>query len=259
MENKTNECPTNCPCLEIRSYLPNTIPFYCTKYATYLGMNPAKKVMQCPLCLHKKVNFTELGLELLETNTKHTAEFKKAFLGLRSGDQQKVVAILAQSGIQPQWPMGRPITPINLLAEVSRLAYEKKKQEQSAEVQEFLKLLDVMGTDGSPMSPATKTLLSNLFQVLDNSEKGMLVGLLENPARADSFLKAFGNNPKNQSLLKNFRLLLYDLDTKTTEKVQGNRLLAVEQGKALTLAQHMNLQHLMHLMVQARSKGREKS
>ncbi|MBO7484368.1 MAG: hypothetical protein J6T55_04565 [Alphaproteobacteria bacterium] len=259
MERKTNECPINCPFLEIRSYLPNSLPFYCSKYENYLGMTPAKKVIQCPLCKNKSINIEETGLELLETTSLHTAELKKAFLGLRQGDQQKVVTILTQAGIQIKWPHNRPITPINFLAEITRLAYEKKKREQSSEVQEFLNLLDIIGTDDAPISPATKTLLSNLFQVLDNSEKGMLLAILENPERASALLNALNKIPHNQNLLKNFRFLLYDMDPKTKESLQGNRLLSVEQGKALTLSQHLHLQHLMHLMVQARSKGREKS
>ena len=207
MERKTNECPVNCPFLEIRSYLPNTLPFYCAKYKNYLGMTPTQKVVRCALCQNKPVNVEQSGLELLETVSSHTANLKKAFLGLRSGDQQKALAILTQSGIQIKWPHNRPITPINFLAEITRLAYEKKKQEQSAEVQEFLNLLDIIGTDDSPMAPATKTLLSNLFQVLDNSEKGMLLAVLENPERTRTFLKALSKIPHDQNLLKHFRMV----------------------------------------------------
>ena len=136
---------------------------------------------------------------------------------------------------------------------------EKKKREQSAEVKEFLELLDVVGTDGDPMSPATKTLLSNLFQVLDVSEKGMLLGVLENPARAKTFLDVFFKMPHDQNLLKNFRLLLYDADKESQEKGKGNRLLMTERGKAMNLAQQLHLQHIMQQMIQARTKGRSRS
>ena len=259
MQNKRIECPTNCPFLQIRSYLPESVPFFCEKYETYLGMNPAKKVIQCPLCQGKSISIQQQGLELLETAPKHTTELKKAFLGMRPGDQQKLVDILAQSGIQIHWTYQKSITPVNLLAEVMHLSYERKKREQSPEVQEFLKLLDVIVTDGDPMNPATKTLLSNLFQVLDNSEKGMLLAVLENPTRAKSFLDIFLKMPHDQNLLKNFRMLLYDTDKQNTEQIKGNRLLAIEKGKALNLAQDMHLQHLMQLMRQVRSRGRERS
>ena len=258
MERK-NECPTNCPFLEIRSFLPETLPFYCSKYNTYLGMTPAKKVVKCPLCQKVNITIQQQGLELLENMPAHMAEFKKAFLTMRSGDQQKLVDILAQLGIQIPWKKQKEITPVTLLAEVMRLAYDKKKREQSPEVQEFLKLFDAIGTDGDPMSPTTKTLLSNLFQVLDNSEKGMLLGALENPARAKAFLDVFTKMPHDQNLLKNFRMLLYDMDKKNEEQTKGNRLLKTEQGKALNLAQHMQLKHLMQQMVRARSHGRERS
>ena len=256
---KNSECPTNCPFLEIRSYLPEMLPFYCEKYSIFLGMTPAKKVVKCPLCLNSNVSVQQQGLELLETFPNHIPELKKAFLGMRPGDQQKMVTILSQSGIKLTWTSGKQIMPVSLLAEITHLAYEKRKREQSAEVQDFLKLLDVIGTDGDPMSPATKTLLSNLFQVLDNSEKGMLLAILENPTKTKSFLDIFSKMPHDQNLLKNFRMLLYDMDKQQSEKSNGNRLLVTEKGKALNLAQHMQLQHLMQMMIQARSKGRHRS
>lgn len=257
MEKRIRECPTNCPFLGIRSFLPDTLPFYCEKYSIFLGMNPAKKVVKCPLCLGTGVNVQQQGLELLEPFSSHVSDLKQAFLKMRPADQQKFVNIMEQSGLHFQWPAGKIITPVTLLTEVTRLWFEKKKQEQSPEVQEFLKLLDVIGTEGDPMDPVTKTLLSNLFQVLDNSEKGMLLAVLENPGRAKVFLDLFSKMPHDQNLLKNFRLLLYDSEEKS--KKMGNRLLVQEKGKATTLAQHMQLQHLMQLMIQARSRGRGRS
>ena len=254
-----NECPINCPFLVIRSFLPETLPFYCERYNTYLGMNPAKKVLKCCLCSGKSANIQNQGLELLEAMPSHETELKKTFLKMHAKDQQKLVDILTQSGIQILWHHQKPLTPVSLLAEIMRLFYEKKKREQSPEVQEFLKLLDVIGTDGDPMSPATKTLLSNLFQVLDNSEKGMLLAVLENPARAKAFLDVFTKIPQDQNLLKNFRLLLYDTDKQNKNQITWNRLLAVEQGKALNLAQHLQLQHMMQQMIRARTKGRTRS
>lgn len=253
MEKK--ECPTNCPFLGFRSFLPETLPFYCEKYNTYLGMTPAKKVVKCALCQGINSSVQQQGLELLEACTGSVSEFKKAFLGMRPGDQQKLVDILSQFGIQIAWPTSKTVTPVNLLAEVMRLAYDKKKQEQSPEVQEFLKLLDVIGTDDDPINPATKTLLSNLFQVLDNSEKGMLLAVLENPARAKNFLDIFTKMPHDQNLLRNFRMLLYDMDKQNNGLSKGNRLLANEQGKALNLAQHLQLQHTMQQMIRIRSRG----
>ena len=248
-----NECPTNCPFLGMRSFLPSTLPFYCEKYETFLGMNPAKKVVCCALCLGIPTNIQQQGLELLEANGNHSTELKRAFLQMRPGDQQKVVHILSQTGAQIQWPTDKKPTAVSLLAEIMRLGYEKKKSGQSPEVQEFLKLLDVIATGGDPLDSVTKTLLSNLFQVLDNSEKSMLLGVLENPARTKAFLNIFFKMPHDQNLLKNFRLLLYDADSKNKEEERsGNQALVFEKGKALNLTQHMQLQHLMQLMRQVR-------
>jgi len=126
-----NECPTNCPFLGFRSFLPETLPFYCEKYNLYLGMNPAKKVVKCALCQGVNAHFQQQGLELLEACAGAVTELKKAFLGMRPGDQQKLVDILAQSGIQINWAAAKAVTPVSLLAEVMRLSYEKKKREQS--------------------------------------------------------------------------------------------------------------------------------
>ena len=101
-------------------------------------MTPAKKVVKCPLCFGGNVSIQQQGLELLETVPTRLSELKKAFLGMRSGDQQKLVDILTQSGIQITVEKQKPITPVSLLAEVMRLAYDKKKREKSPEVQEFL-------------------------------------------------------------------------------------------------------------------------
>ena len=259
MEKKNNECPTSCPFLGIRSYLPETLPFYCEKYSVYLGVSPAKKVVKCPLCLGIKVAIQQQGLELLENASNCVSELKKAFLSMRPSDQERLVSLITQFGIKINWPQKKSITPVNLLMEINRLSYEKRSKEKSPEVQEFNKLLDLTETGGDPMDSNTKTLLSNLFQVLDNSEKGMLLSVLENPGNAKSFLEIFLKMPHDQNLLKNFRMLLYDTYEKTKEKSNGNRLLVVEQGKALNLSQSMHLQHLMQLMIQARTKGRGRS
>ena len=254
---KKNECPTNCPFLGIRSYLSETLPFYCEKYNTFLGMTPAKKVLKCPLCQGLAVSVRQQGLELLEAFSGRVSELKKAFLGMRPTDQQTALNILTQFGFKFQWPTNKAITSVNLLAELMRLAGEKKKREKSPEVQEFIKLLDIIGSEDDPMDPVTKTLLSNLFQVLDNSEKGMLLGILENPMRAKALLDVFSKMPHDQNLLKNFRMLLYDMDEKSKEK--GNRSLATEQGKALNLTQHLQLQHIMQQMIRVRSRERNRS
>ena len=259
MEKINNECPTSCPFLGIRSFLPETLPFYCEKYSTYLGMTPAKKIVKCPLCQGIRVTVQQQGLELLENASNHVPELKKAFLSMRPSDQEKLVILMTQYGIKIHWPANKPITPVNLLMEVNRLSYEKKNKEKSPEVQEFKKLLDLTETGGDPMDSNTKTLLSNLFQVLDNSEKGMLLSVLENPSNAKSFLDVFLKMPHDQNLLKNFRMLLYETYEKSKENAKGNRLLVTEQGKALNLSQSMHLQHLMQLMIQARSKTRSRS
>ena len=120
MERK-NECPTNCPFLEIRSFLPETLPFYCGKYSVYLGLNPAKKVVKCALCQGVNITVQQQGVELLENMSSHVSELKKAFLAMRPSDQQKVLTILAQTGIQLHWKANKVVSPVSVLAEIIRL------------------------------------------------------------------------------------------------------------------------------------------
>ena len=93
------------------------------------------------------------------------------------------------------------------------LHQENQKRQTSEETQKFIQLLNLVGDDTDPpMDGMTRTLLTNLFQVVDASEKGMLLAILENPARLKNFLNQFKNLPQDQNLLKNFRSLLYEAD-----------------------------------------------
>ena len=54
-------------------------------------------------------------------------------------------------------------------------------------------------------------------------------------------------------------MLLYDMDKQNAKAQKGNQMLVVEKGKALNVAQHLQLQHIMQQMTRARSKGRTRS
>ena len=58
----------------------------------------------------------------------------------------------------------------------------------------------------------TQSLLENLFQVLDKSERAMLKGLMSNRGTAEALLEQFKSMPKDNGLLKNFRHMLYEND-----------------------------------------------
>ena len=69
-------CPVNCPFLALRSFLPNTMPFFCSKYNTFLGISPAQKPVKYPPCRGKQAEIISLGLSLLETQNNSVSELK---------------------------------------------------------------------------------------------------------------------------------------------------------------------------------------
>ena len=239
-----NLCPSDCPYLAVRSFLPNTMPFYCTRYVTFLGMNSARRVQKCDLCLGIQQDILKTGLTLLDAQPSRISDMKQAFLQMKPSDQRFVVDTLSKEGFQIHYPHQKRITPVSLLTEVLRLHQENQQRYLSQETQNFIKLLNLVGDETDPpMDGMTRTLLSNLFQVVDASEKGMLLVILENPARLKNFLNQFKSLPQDQNLLKNFRSLLYEADREQESIKEQN-----------DVVRRTNLNHMMDLMAQIRQK-----
>lgn len=220
-------CPINCPFLASRSFLPKTMPFYCEKYATFLGMDGAKKVLRCSSCEGKKQDLVQTGLALLEAQMLPQGlinEMKKAFVMMPLQTQKMFVSILEQTGMQLYSETNEKMTPFVLMRLAQRARLNARRREEAPEVQEFIKLLDVVGGD-DPLDNMTKTLLSNLFQVLDGSERSMLLAIMENPKNLESFLKSFGKTPHDKDLLRNFRALLYEAHRDLAQKNMGSQFL----------------------------------
>lgn len=254
MNQKEKLCPINCPFLEYRSFLPKTMPFFCAKYATFLGMDGAKKVLKCAACQGKKQDLVEEGLALLEAQMLPQGlinQMKQAFLEMDLSSQKMFVSILEQTGAQLFSEKMDKITPFSLMRLAQRAKLAVRRREESAEVQEFIKLLEVIGGD-SPLDGVTKTLLCNLFQVLDSSEKSMLLSILENPKNLEGFLKSFGKTPRDKDLLKNFRALLYETHRTLTEQNQSLNTKLFQQ--------HMQREQMAHAIQQmTRARFKKKS
>lgn len=237
-------CPTNCPYLAVRSFLPNTLPFYCNQYANFLGMTSTRRVHKCALCLGKQQDILKTGLTLLDAQPSRIADLKQAFLQMKPADQRFVVDVLSKEGFQVRFTPLKRITSVSLLTEVLRLHQENQRHQASAEAQKFIQLLNLVGDDTDPpMDGMTRTLLSNLFQVVDASEKGMLLSILENPARLKNFLNQFRSLPQDQNMLKNFRALLYEADREREE---------INEQNDFTRRTHLN--HMMDMMMRIRQK-----
>jgi len=213
IEEKESQCPVNCPFLTSRAFLPKTMPFYCEKYSTFLGMNVAKRVVKCAACVGKKQNIVEWGLALLEAQflpQGQINQMKQAFLEMPSASQKTFVSILSQIGCQLVQDPDVNINPFTLMRVAQHAWLAARRREEAPEAQAFMKFLDVVGGGTDPIDGITKTLLSNLFQVLDGTEKSMLLTVMENPKNLEAFLKSFKNTPRDSDLLRNFRALLYE-------------------------------------------------
>ncbi len=213
IEEKESQCPVNCPFLASRAFLPKTMPFYCEKYSTFLGMNAAKRVVKCASCVGKKQDIVEWGLVLLEAQflpQGQINQMKQAFLEMPAASQKTFVSILSQIGCQLIQESDVNINPFTLMKTAQYAWVAARRREEAPEAQAFLKFLDVVGGGSDPLDGVTKTLLSNLFQVLDGSEKSMLLTIMENPKNLEAFLKSFKNTPRDSDLLRNFRAILYE-------------------------------------------------
>ncbi|MBQ4471865.1 MAG: hypothetical protein II942_01280 [Alphaproteobacteria bacterium] len=219
-------CPINCPFLANRSFMPKTMPFYCEKYATFLGMDAGKKVMKCSACLGVRNDMVQTGLSLLEAQLLPQGlinQMKQAFLEMPIASQKTFVSILSQIGCQLFSETSEKMSPFTLMRLAQHAWLNARRSEESADAQAFLKLLDVAGGD-APLDGVTKSLLSNLFQVIDGSERSMLLTIMENPKNLESFLKSFSKTPHDKDLLKNFRALLYETHQQLTQQNVGVRL-----------------------------------
>ena len=237
------------------------MPFYCEKYATFLGMDAGKKVLRCSACEGLKQDFIQTGLSLLEAQMLPQGlinQMKQAFLQMPLSTQKTFVSILEQTGCQLYAENEEKLTPFSLMKLAQRARLTARRREEAPEVQEFIKLLDVIGGEGDPLDGMTKTLLSNLFQVLDGSERSMLLSILENPKNLESFLKSFGKTPHDKDLLKNFRALLYDAYQNLSEKQSKQSFLQqIKQDQMARMIQQMTKARSMKM--HSLQNGRERN
>ncbi|MBP5343626.1 MAG: hypothetical protein J6Y85_00910 [Alphaproteobacteria bacterium] len=260
LKKMNTSCPSNCPFLANRLFLPESLPFFCEKFEVYLGVDGANKVQRCSACLGVAQNVIQTGLSLLDAQLvprTTISQLKKAFLDMPPAQQKNFVAILSQSGIQLKPNPYEKVTAFWLMRQAQHAWALYKKREESPEVQDFIKLLDVIGGD-SPLDGMTKTLLSNIFQVLDGSEQAMLIAVLENPMNMKAFLKQLDKTPHDQDLLKNFRATLYEYHQNLSNQIglylamqqQSNQ---IQQHGRVVANQQNKMRHILQKMTQVRA------
>jgi hypothetical protein len=131
------------------------------------------------------------------------------------------VSLVAQTGAQIILDSDEDENPETFSDKILKTRQELKDKYGAPEVQEFSGILD----SGFPlMERQTKTLLMNLFMVMDNSEKDMIKNIMINPKQADNFLKQFQKQPQDKDLLKNVRAVVYEADRKRQLELARNRV-----------------------------------
>lgn len=215
-------CPLDCPFLSGRHYLPNILPNFCDKFDVFLGVDLGGRVARSPACRLQAENIVDEGLSLIGAYTlTHLSipDTKEAFLKLSPFFQRMFVEVVRKTGCQIAIAYGVEASVDMLVAETLKEYKQAKDWLGSPELKDFKGVLSSLG-DFAPdvMTRQTKSLLENLFQVLDKSERAMLKNLMSSKGAAEAFLEQFNAIPKDMSLLKNFRHMLYEHDDREMQR-----------------------------------------
>lgn len=239
-------CPSDCPFLSPRSFLPDTLPFYCDKYETYLTATD-HLANRCDQCRGISRTIQEKGIHFIQTLCKEDTRLITAFQSLKKTEQKMFVDLIKKTGLLGILPTSEDVSSDTLLDHIL-LTYQNHEQKiGSPEFKKFSADLDKI-SDANPtlLTRQNKTLLMNLFQVLDNSEKSMMNAIFQSPGRLESFLKQFDHQPKDMNLLKDTRRILYEENDKLTQEK------AREQEKMKNIQRQLDIQQLKRLKDQQR-------
>ena len=251
------DCPKDCPFLASRSFLPQTLPFYCNKYDTFLGANLHQKPSRHFACRGVLQNIVEDGLSFIDSYTVdhyRIEETKRAFLKLNGGFQKMFVDLVSKSGVQIVLDASDNENPDVFADKILKARQEVKDKYGSPEAQGFKDMLDA---EGMPlMTRQTKTLLMNLFLVMDKSEKEMIKNILQNKNQIEAFLDSFQKQPQDNDLLKNVRALVYEYDRKRQLELGRNRALNMQRAHQ-TIRDQNRLHRDHELQRILREKARE--
>ena len=250
-------CPSDCPFLASRTFMPQTLPFYCNQYDTFLGTDLSQRPKRSYLCRGIVQNIVEDGLSFIDSYTVdhyRIEETKQAFLKLNTGFQKMFVNLVARTGVQIVLDASDHENPDVFSDKILKARQEMKDKYGSPEAQGFKDMLDA---EGMPlMTRQTKTLLMNLFLVMDKSEKEMMQNILQNKNQIESFLESFKKQPQDNDLLKNVRALVYEYDQKNQLELGRQRALNLNQTRQITRDQE-RLQYENELQRVLREKARE--
>lgn len=224
LPNEQTFCPKDCSFLSERYYIPDSLPYYCDKYEQFLGVDSNGKTARCFLCRMMAEHVVSQGLSFINAYTVahiDVAGTKEAFLGMDASFQGMFVELIKKTGRQIGIPLGGQAQPAVLTDIVLHEWQEADQWFGSPELKEFRGVLgDLSSISSVLLTRQTQSLLENLFQVLDKSERAMLKGLMSNRGTAEVLLEQFKSMPKDNGLLKNFRHMLYAHDEKERRRQQ---------------------------------------
>ena len=239
-------CPPDCPFLSPRSFLPDTLPFYCDKYEIYLTSTD-NLPDRCDQCRGISRTVQEKGLQFIKTICPNNNRLLGAFQSLKKTEQKMFVDLMEKTGFLKLLPTN-PEATADLMLDHILLAYQNHEEKiGSPEFKKFSADLNKIADDTPTLlSRQNKTLLMNLFQVMDNSEKSMMNALFQSPGRLESFLKQFDHQPKDMDLLKDTRRILYEENDKLVQEK------AREQEKTKNTQRQLDIQQIKQLKEQQR-------
>lgn len=215
-------CPLDCPFLRMRTFMPNTLPFYCQKYDTFLGVDNNKMILRCSACLGIVRNVEQEGLSFIRSYLNASVnleELQEVFLSLDPAFQKMFVDLLHQTGRQILVDSLTPITQNLFVEEILKTWQEAEKFSGSHELQELKAVLgDLKPAFPDLLTREVNKLLIHLFQVLDRSEQQMMMSALQNEKTAARFLEQFSRQPQDNDLLRNTRAVLYEIDSKEKQR-----------------------------------------
>ena len=231
-------CPADCPFLSGRHFLPDILPYFCDKFDVFLGADLGGRMARYPACRVQSENIVEDGLSLIGAYTlTHLSipDTKEAFLQLSPFFQRMFVEVVRKTGRQIAIAHGVPATVDTLMVEILKEYKQARDWLGSPELKDFKGVLASLG-DFAPevLTRQTNNLLENLFQVLDKSERAMLKNLMSSRGTAEALLEQFNAIPKDMSLLKNFRHMLYEHDDRERARhLERERRLQMERVRRI--------------------------
>lgn len=211
----TRHCPKDCPFLETKAAVDlNSLPHHCSLFNCFLAVD--KDVIRCEECLGFEHDVKNQGLNFISSYqnpflSKQNTKF--GFTRMPKTWQKRFVNFLKNLGYAvgaaKQIPLKDPSLPELLIKGMKEAP--RQHQDTPKDVQDMEKLLkDKLAENPELTNTQMNKLLTNLFQVLDASEKNILKEILNNPNTIDAFLKKFKDMPKNENLLKDLRRELED-------------------------------------------------